>query len=286
MMPIGGRMTSSRWAFVATLVLTVATLAFPLALFGSPPDLGSAPMAEGFKTPILALEFAEETEDLDFLQGDEAAALRAWLVEVQFLDWFFPLAYAGMAAAFFLGMALRGRFLAVIGVGLALATIPADWQENATINSILAEIETPVCGPDIEPPDGRDDVVLRDCLPDGYFDEASSEAELVSYALDSFLPVRIEMLRIDTWVKWGLIAAYAAWMAAMLWMDGRRILAVPAGVGALSLLATFVSGSNGHVAELMSILLIPMMLTFPIAAVMYLRDKPAETGTPQGEGSA
>ncbi len=279
-------MTPARWAFVATLFLTMATLAFPLVLFGAPPDLGSASMADGFKTPILALEFAEDTDDLAFLQGEEAAGLRAWLVEVQFLDWFFPLAYAGMAAVFFMGLALRGRFLAVVGVGLALATIPADWQENATINGILAEIENPVCGPDFVPPDGRDDVVLRDCLPDGYFDEASSEAELVSYAFDSFLPVRIEMLRIDTWIKWGLIGAYAAWMAAMLWMDKRRILSVPAGIGALSVLATFVSGSNGHVAELMSILLIPMMLTFPIAAVMYLRDKPAETGTPQGEDSA
>ncbi|MFT6661494.1 MAG: hypothetical protein ACJA0K_001486 [Maricaulis maris] len=279
-------MTLSRWAFVATLVLTLATLAFPLALFGSPPNLGSAPMAPGFQTPILALEFAEDIDDIAFLRGDDAAALRAWLVDVQFKDWFFPVAYAGMAAVFFLGMALRGRFLAVIGIGLALATIPADWQENATINDILAEIENPLCGEDIEPADGRDDVVLRDCLPRGYFDEASAEAELVSYAFDTFLPVRIEMLRIDTWIKWGLIAAYAAWLAAMLWMDRRRILAIPAALGALSIAATWISGSNGHVAELMGILLIPMMLTFPVAAVMYLRDKPAKTGTPTGEDSA
>lgn len=279
-------MTPARWAFLATLVLTLAALAFPLALFGSPPDLGSAPMGDGFKTPILALEFAEDIDDIAFLRGEEAMALRAWLVEVQFLDWFFPVAYAGMAAVFFLGMALQGRFLAVIGIGLALATIPADWKENDTINGILAEIENPVCGPDIEPPDGRDRVVLRDCLPGGYFDEASAEAELVSYAFDSFLPVRIEMLRIDTWIKWGLIAAYAFWMAAMLWMDRRRILAVPAGLGGLAVLATWISGSNGHVAELMAILLIPMMLTFPAAAVMYLRDKPAKTGTPRGEETA
>jgi len=268
-------MTHSRWAFVATLVLTLITLAFPALLFGSPPDLGSAPMANGFQTPILALEFAQSVEDIAFLQGDGATALRAWLVDVQFKDWFFPVAYAGMAAVFFLGMALRGRFLAVVGIGLALATMPADWQENATINDILAELDNPVCSPDIEPADGRVGTVLRDCLPDGYFEAASPEAELVSYAFDSFLPVRIEMLRIDTWIKWGLIAAYAGWLAVMLWMDRRRILAIPAAVGALSIAATWISGSNGHVAELMGVLLIPMMLTFPAAAVMYLRDKPA-----------
>jgi hypothetical protein len=279
-------MTPSRWAFVATLVLTLATLAFPLALFGTPPDLGSAPMANGFQTPILAFEFAKGIDDIAFLQGEDAAALRAWLVDVQFKDNVFPIAYAGMAAVFFLGMALRGRFLAVIGIGLALATIPADWQENATMNAILAELETPVCGHDVEPAEGRDQVVLRDCLPEGYFDQASPEAELVSYAFDSFLPVRIEMLRVDTWIKWGLIGAYAAWLAALLWTDKRRILAIAPALAGLSVLVTFLSGSNGHVAEVMSKLLIPMMLTFPIAAVMYLRDKPAKTGTPQIEETA
>ena len=267
-------MTAQKWAFAATLGLALVTTGIIALMQASPPPEGAAPMAAGFETPILALEFARSAADLDFLAGPGAAELRAWLERVQFLDWFFPPAYAGMAAVFFLGLALRGNFLALLGVGLAIATIPADWQENATINAILAELDAPVCNAETRPEDPEADISIAACLPEGALDNASPELTAAAFAFDTFIPVRVEMLKVDTWVKWGLIAAYAALLAVLLWADRKRILAAPPALAALALAATFLSGSNGYVAEIMSLLLIPFMLTFPVAAVMYFRGKP------------
>jgi hypothetical protein len=277
------KMTPSRWAFVACLFFALVTVVFVI-LFGTAPE-PAAPLHGGFRTPILALEFAREVSHLEFLMGEEGAQMREYLRRVQFLDIFFPVAYAGMAAAYFLGVALRGNFLALIGVGLALATILADWRENATIDDILDEIENPVCNEQTIPDNAGERVVLRDCLPESAFTEASPALELSSYVFDSFLPVRVEFLQVDTWVKWGLMAAYAALMSVLLWFSGRgvwydwrRFLAVPPALAALAIGATWVSGSNGHAAEIMSVLLIPFMLAFPVAAVMYFLVQPKKGG--------
>ncbi len=254
-------MTPSRWAFVATLVFAAATTVIAVLMNMPPAPEGAAPMTDGYATPILALEFARQVSDLRFLMGEEAVALRAWLVRVQFLDWFFPVAYAGMAAAFFLGLALRGNLLALLGVGLALAAIPADWQENAIMNAILHELENPACNEDVRLADPAAPVGRAEC-PD-------------VDAFDTILPAQIERLTLDTWVKWGLIAAYGALLAGLFLAEGRRMLAVPPALGALAIAVTWISGSNGYVAEIMGLLLIPFMLTFPVAAVMYLRARPA-----------
>lgn len=267
------RIKASQWAFGLTILLAVVTLAFPLALFGQPPE-PAMPLADGFRTPILAFEFATRASDLAFLQGEAGAEMRAHMRHVQFLDWFFPVAYAGMAASFFMGMALRGNFLALIGVGLALATIPADWQENAAMNAILDEFENPICNESNIPPERREDYVLRDCLGEDAFADAAPEYELVSFALDSLIPVKVEILRIDTWIKWGLIGAYAAWLAILFFLAKRRLLAIPPALAALSVAACWIAVSTGLgagiMAELMSLVLIPFMLTFPVAAVMYV----------------
>ncbi|WP_417493970.1 hypothetical protein [Maricaulis sp.] len=229
-------MRISKLAFITAIAGAVATLVFPI-LFGSPPDLGAAPMADGFVTPILALEFARSAADLAFLQGEGAEALRGFLVHTQSLDRFFPLAYAGMAAMFFLALGLRnpGRWLAWAALAVALVTVGADWAENAVMNRLLAEL-----GAGAEP-----------------------RANLLA------------ALHGHTWIKWGLIGLYAALFSVLLWQDKRRLLAIPGVVAALAIAVTWLSGSNGQVAEIMSTLLIPFMLTFPLAAVMYLRGNSA-----------
>jgi hypothetical protein len=282
-------MTPSRWAFALSVLLALVTMAFPLALFGQPPE-PAAPLHDGFRTPILAFEFATRAEHLAFLEGEAGAEMRAHMHHVQFLDWFFPVAYAGMAVAFFLGLALRGNFLALIGIPLALGTILADWQENTTMNAILAEMDTPYCSADVRPAREDGDVVLRDCLPESAFANASPALDLASYALDSFIPVKVEFLREDTWIKWGLIGGYASLMALLMWFGRWRFLAIPPALAALSLLALRVSGSNGLAAEIMALLLIPFMLTFPVAAVMYFLVTPkgrrkTRARKPQVEGN-
>lgn len=272
-------MTPSRWAFGLCILFALATTLLTLA-FGTPPE-PAVPLHSGFSTPILALEFATQVAHLDFLQGEAGAEMRDYIRHVQFIDVFFPIAYAGMAACLFLGMAMRGNIFAVLGVGLAVATIVADWQENATIDDILDEIENPHCNAQTVPDDQAGDPVLRDCLSDEVFENAPPALELASFVFDSFLPIRIEFLREDTWIKWALMATYAVLLSALLWFSGRpvwhewrRWLAVPPALAAFAICLTWLTGSNGHVAEIMSILLIPFMLTFPAAAVMYFLAKP------------
>ena len=233
-------MRASNLAFITAIMLAVATLMFPV-LFGSPPDLGAAPMASGFATPILALEFARSLDDLAFLRGEGADALREFLVNTQSLDRFFPFAYAGMAAAFFLALGLRrpGRWLAWRALAVAVVTIGADLMENAVINRILAALAAG------EEPTAR----------------------------------LLSALYGHTWIKWGLIGIYAALFAALMVGDRRILLAIPGAVAAAAIAVTWLMGSQGQVAEIMSKLLIPFMLTFPVAAVMYLRGKSAPEDT-------
>lgn len=272
-------MTPARWAFAATILFALIAAAL-LLLTGTPPE-PAVPLHSGFRTPILALQFATETTDLDFLQGEAGEAMRAHIRRVQLIDVFLPLAYCGMAASLFAGMTLRGNFLAVLGIGLALATVFADWKENATIDTILDEIEAPVCLEGAQPQAEGERVVLRDCLGAETFEDAPPALELASFVLDSFLPIRVEFLREDTWIKWTLIACWGVLLSALLWFTGRpvwhewrRWLAVPPALATFAICLTWLTGSNGHVAEIMSILLIPFMLTFPAAAVMYFLAKP------------
>lgn len=224
-------MSASKLCFIATFLFAIGTIALS-GLMGTPPA-PVVPMADGFVTPILALEFAQGPEDLAFLQGEAATELRAALMHTQDLDRYFPLAYAGMAAVLFLGLGLQGRKLAWLGLALALLTIPADWLENGEIEQLITlAAATDVFGEEIYDP-----------------------------LLDLF---------ITTWVKWGLIAAYALIMAVVMFQEKRRILAIPGALAAVALAATFLSGSNGHVAEVMGLTMLPFMLSFPVAAGLHI----------------
>jgi len=256
-------MSTSNKAFIASLVFSIASIIL-VFMFGGEPPAGSAPMAEGFKTPILALEFARSLDDLAFLQGPEAAELRAHLMHVQSLDQYFPIAYAGMAALFFFALVLRGQKLAWIGVALAVATILADWVENSYVDDLIRFSGPFHC------------VMINGGVP------ATSEEHCI---FDSDVPENVMRfidrnqryqtiipdLQISTWIKWGLIAAYGAMMALLMFRDKRRILALPSVAASLAIVATYLSGSSGQVAEIILMTMPAFMLSFPIAAVMYLR---------------
>lgn len=130
----------ARISFILCLAFTVWTVSL-VVQFGSDTPPPAVPMAEGFETPILALEFAASEADLAFLQGEGGAPLRAELQRVQILDQWFPIAYAGLAFWFFAGASLRGQKLALLGALLAIATVFADWNENIVINAMLAAMD-------------------------------------------------------------------------------------------------------------------------------------------------
>lgn len=222
-------MTIDRLMFALTLLGAVVTLVFAgLMQAGAPESLPAS--VNGFDRPIFAVYFARSMEDLAFITGPGAAAIREWMQGIQALDTWFPLAYGGMAMAFFAGLGFRGRKLAFLGVILAAAAIGADWAENEVANRILADLNA-----------GRD----------------PSEA--------------LGAMWRHTWLKWGLIGAYSAFLSYLLATDGRRLLAIIPGLAAIAFLVTFVTGADPDVFRVTNYLLVAFMLTFPIAAVFYLR---------------
>lgn len=220
----------SRLSFCLSAIFAVWTIVLTTQMGGDPPAPG-APMTRGYETPILLLEFAGSEQDLAFLEGDAGAPLRAHLERVQALDFWFPIAYAGLAFWCFLGMALMGRKLAWIGAILSAATIPADWAENAVINDILLVM-------------GRGEGAA------------------------AFLPD----LALTTWIKWGLIAAYAIVFGLVLISDRRRLLAVPALAGGGIILATAATQASARFAELIMLPLALFFLTILLTAMLYLRE--------------
>jgi hypothetical protein len=215
--------------FVLTLIGALVTLVFSgLMQAGAPESLPAS--VNGFDRPIFAVYFARSFDDLAFIAGPGAAAIREWMHGIQALDTWFPLAYGGMGMAFFAGLGFRGRKLAFLGVILAAGAIGADWAENEVANRILADLDA-----------GRDP----------------------SDSLDAMWG--------HTWLKWGLIAAYSAFLSFLLASDGRRLLAIIPGLAAIAFLATYITGANPDVFRVTNYLLVAFMLTFPVAAVFYLR---------------
>ncbi|MAL08797.1 MAG: hypothetical protein CMF74_03910 [Maricaulis sp.] len=133
-------MKPSNLAFLSAFGFTAAVIVF-VVLFGQTMPQTAEGMAEGFETPILALEFANTRDDLAFVRAEDADALRAAFMAGQALDVWFPLAYGGLMIAVLAGLALRGRSIAWIGVLAAAIAIPADWWENAVIHRILIDPE-------------------------------------------------------------------------------------------------------------------------------------------------
>lgn len=220
----------ARTAFCLSIVFAVWTIVLTQMMGGAEPAPG-APLTRGYETPILLLEFAGSEDDLAFIAGEAGAPLRDELQRVQALDFWFPIAYAGLAFWCFLGLGLMGRKLAWLGVILSAATIPADWAENAVINDIL--------------------------LVMGHGEGAAA-----------FLPD----LALTTWIKWGLIAAYAILFGLVLIGDRRRLLAVPALAGGGIILATAATQGSARFAELIMLPLALFFLTILLTAMLYLRE--------------
>ncbi len=215
--------------FGLTLLGAAVTLIFVgLMQAGAPESLPAN--VNGYDRPIFAVYFARSIEDLAFITGPGAAAIREWIQGIQALDTWFPLAYGGMAIAFFAGLGLRGRKLAFLGVLLAAGAIGADWAENEVANRILADLDA-----------GRD-----------------PSAEL-------------DAMWRHTWMKWGLIGAYSGVLSYLLATDSRRPLAIFPGLAAIAFLVTYVTGAHPDAFRVTNYLLTAFMLTFPVAAIFYLR---------------
>jgi CHASE2 domain-containing sensor protein len=148
----------------------------------------------------------------------------------------------------------------------ALATIPADWTENGDVDKLLFDGGLRECSDGVRYVSIANEAIPVDCR-----ESISSVQNAHGEVTHVFVGQQaLEDLQISTWIKWGLIGLYAALMSALMWQDKRRLLAIPGAVAAIAIAATWLSGSSGVFAELMGVALLPFMLSFPIAAAMYL----------------
>lgn len=121
-------LASSIFGMATIIVGIVMLFAFPI----------SADLSAGFRTPIIAFEFAKTEADLSFLSGSsELNRLNREKMDAgHFWDMGFPFAYGGFIALMLLQIAERGHRFAWLGVLFAVSIIPFDINENLTLLQI------------------------------------------------------------------------------------------------------------------------------------------------------
>ena len=208
---------------IATVVLGV------IMLFVFPSE---ATLAEGFRTPIIAFEFAESEADLAFLSGTDASsrANRAMMDAGHRWDMVFPFAYAGFIALLLLHLAARGHRWLWLAIPVAVLIIPLDIRENLVLTAITRALEN---------------------------------GETIAHLLRE--------LHNATWLKWGAMGASLAALTLGLGADKAYVSALVSAVAALSIAACWLSGSAGSAAEMMSAATALFFLYFTVRAIVQWR---------------
>jgi len=208
------------WIGVALLAVTAVLLAV------LPKHAGELP--HGFRTPILAFEFARTHAEIEALFGAPGSTERAALVRGMdrgnTIDFLFMVVYSAFLAFFALGTArLAGRRYALVAVVAPLAAL-ADCCENLQLFAITAHLG-------------------------GNYDDALSR------------------LLVFTWLKWGGLAFSLTWLSPFLLREGgvERVTGVLAATAGL--LAVLAALSRGLLTEAFSAALSLTFLGLFVVAV-------------------
>lgn len=222
--------TPNRTLDIACAVVGVLALGLGLLTVLSFPLTAELPA--GFRTPIIAFEFAAAESDLSYLAGDGAVetANRAKMEAGMRWDMAFPFAYAGFLLLLLLQLAQEGQRLALIGIPFAVLIVPLDINENISLLRIV---------------------------------EALGAGEMAGQLLPD--------LSRATWLKWGAIAVAIAVLALGLVRRGAYFSAALSGTAALVIVMCWISGSNPLIAETMSLMLSLFFLVFGVKACLKLR---------------
>lgn len=219
-----------KYALTGAALFGIATLVLGMVMLFVFPS--KATLAEGFRTPIIAFEFAESEADLAFLSGTSASsrANRAMMDAGHRWDMVFPFAYAGFFAMLLLHLAARGHRWLWLAIPLAVLIIPLDIRENRVLIAITHALEN---GETITQP-------LRE-------------------------------LHTATWLKWGAMGVSLAALALGLVADKAYVAALVSAVAALCIAACWLSGSTGSAAEVMSAATAVFFLFFTVRTMIHLR---------------
>ncbi len=205
---------------IATIVLGI------IMLFVFP---SSAQVSKGFRTPIIAFEFAQSEADLAFLSGDSASSRlnRAKMDAGHRWDRVFPFAYAGFVALLLLQIIVRGQYWLWLVIPVALLIIPFDLRENRVLLAIT----------------------------DALGNEQSIESLL-------------QELYVATWLKWGALGISLAALAIGYLAQRAWLSALLALIAAASIAACRASGSAPVIAETMSAAIFLFFLYFALKSCL------------------
>jgi len=211
------------YIFISSALFGLATIVLAIIMLFTFPM--SAELTEGFRTPIIAFEFAKTEADLSFLSGSsELNRLNRESMDAGHQwDMFFPFAYAGFIALMLLKLARGGQGFAWLGVLFALLIIPFDLNENQTLLQITAALEH------------------------------SSSVEIL-----------LQELHTATWLKWGAIGISVAVLAFGFLANKEYSSAALSALTALSIAASWGANSEPNITEAMSMILSLFFLIFTL----------------------
>ena len=219
---------------VATAVAGLLTMILAVVLMQLFP--AKAALTEGFRTPVLAFEFAKSEADLAFLAGQGAAAInhRSDMDRGQRVDMIFPFAYAGLIALLLAGLARNGTKSAWLGFLFALAIVPADIRENLVMLEITAALER-------------------------------------GQPIGGLLPA----LQAATWLKWWCIAISTGFLAIGFFQGKSWLAGTLSLVAAGAIVLTWVTDGQPEVVEAMAIAVAVFFVFFSVRSLLVLRQAQA-----------
>lgn len=247
-----------RGLLILTLVFAGLTLFLAMKIQEVPlPDQFELP--NGFSTPILAMEFPRDAADLAFIRGLENEDMRRHIYVVQYIDQYFPWAYAGLLGFFITFLQFRDPFplrnrmfrmlgVVVFGVMVPATIIMADLHENAMI-----------------------DIVFHpQAMAEGVTDRVA------------------EWITREAWMKWSLIATAILIIVGLLIANRHTVLGLAALVPVLATLYARFIDPTGPAIEFMAQIIAVFFLAIPLMAVYFLvqsfrRTEPANESPRQVE---
>jgi hypothetical protein len=217
----------SRFTVIGSAILGIATLVLGIIMLFVFPH--KAELSAGFRTPIIAFEFAKTDADLAFLSGDSQISRlnRTRMDAGHRWDMAFPFAYAGFIAFLMSQIVARGRYWLGLAIPVALLIIPFDLRENTIL------------------------LAITDALG------SSASIELL-----------LQELHIATWLKWGALGISVAALALGYLAEKAYLASVFSTIAALGVALCWVSGSKPVVAEAMSLALFLFFIYFSLVSCM------------------
>jgi hypothetical protein len=218
----------TKFAVVGSAIMGIATVVLGLIMLFVFPS--SAELSAGFRTPIIAFEFARTDADLAFLSGDsETSRLNREKMDAGHRwDTLFPFAYAGFIALLLLQSVTRGQYWLALAIPIALLIIPFDLRENSILLAITNALSN----------------------------SASTE-------------VLLQELYVATWLKWGALGLSITVLAIGFVAEKAYPSAAISAIAALSIATCWVANSAPALTEVMSAAIFIFFTYFSIRACAH-----------------